>query len=89
MDSEDLVLAGTGRTDAPLLSVRDLYLPFLFARLTGNGDLHAKNVSVLQGASGRWPISPVYRIPCAVLYRDFSMTLRIPGAGSSGPAGAP
>ena len=30
-----------------------LYLQFLFAWLTGNGDLHAKNVSILRPSQGR------------------------------------
>lgn len=79
VDSEDLVLALSGQTNAPLVSVRNLYLQFLFAWLSGNGDLHAKNVSVLQGADGRWAVAPVYDIPCTVLYRDFSMALPIQG----------
>ena len=79
VDSERLVVAVAERTSAPLVALRTLYLQFLFAWLTGNGDLHAKNVSVLQGADGRWSVAPVYDIPCTALYRDFSLALPIQG----------
>lgn len=39
----------------------------VFAWLTGNGDLHAKNVSVLQQA-GEWRIAPIYDAPPTVPY---------------------
>lgn len=79
VDSERLVVAVAERTNAPLVALRTLYLQFLFAWLTGNGDLHAKNVSVLQGADGRWSVAPVYDIPCTALYRHFSLALPIQG----------
>ena len=38
----------------------DLVLQFAFGYLIGNGDQHAKNVSVLEVSPGIWALSPVY-----------------------------
>jgi serine/threonine-protein kinase HipA len=61
------------------VAVRNLYLQFVFAWLTGNGDLHAKNAAVLQGGRGGWMVAPVYDIPCTLLYGDDTMALTISG----------
>ncbi len=42
--SEEVASALAGRCKAPLVASRNLYLQFVFAWLTGNGDLHAKNL---------------------------------------------
>ena len=65
-------------TAAPV-AARNLYLQFLYAWLTGDGDLHAKNVSVLQGTDARWQIAPMYDVPCTALYRDMTMALTVDG----------
>lgn len=44
---------------AGLVTRRNLFIQFLFAWLTGNGDLHAKNVSLLE-SKGRWGVAPMY-----------------------------
>lgn len=77
--TEDVINVLAGLTPHRPTAARNLYLQFLYAWLTGNGDLHAKNVSVLQGATGRWDIAPVYDVPCTVLYRDMSMALSVDG----------
>lgn len=77
--SEEVTLALARRTAAPVVATRNLYLQFLFAWLTGNGDLHAKNVSILQAPDGRWKVAPIYDVPCTAVYRDFSMALSIDG----------
>lgn len=79
--AEDVVLALSGVVKAPAVAVRNLYLQFVFAWLTGNGDLHAKNVSVLSGRDGGLVVAPVYDIPCTALYRD--LTLALPVAGKT------
>lgn len=83
VSSEDVVLALAGRSSAPLVASRNLYLQFLFAWLTGNGDLHAKNVSLLRSRAGRWEVAPIYDIPCTALYRDFTMALPVDGRVST------
>ena len=54
--SEQAVIALSPLTAAPMIAARNLYLQFLFAWLTGNGDLHAKNVSILRARDGRWQV---------------------------------
>lgn len=82
LSSEQVVTALAERTAAPMIATRNLYLQFLFAWLTGNGDLHAKNVSILRGLDGRWQVAPIYDIPCTAVYRDFTMALPIDGRTS-------
>lgn len=60
------------------MAARNLYLQFLFAWLTGNGDLHAKNISILGGATG-YAVAPVYDVPCTLLYGDDTLVLSIAG----------
>lgn len=79
VDSEELVRAVCDAVRARPVALRNLFIQFFFAWLTGNGDLHAKNISVLQNASGTWAVAPVYDIPCTALYRDYSMALPIAG----------
>ncbi len=79
VSSEDVVLALAGLCKARPVAVRNLYLQFLFAWLTGNGDLHAKNVSVLSRPRSGWMVAPVYDIPCTLLYGDDTMALAVGG----------
>lgn len=79
VSAEEVVLALAGLCKAKVVAVRNLYLQFVFAWLTGNGDLHAKNASVLQGPQGGWVMAPVYDIPCTLLYGDDTMALSIAG----------
>ncbi|WP_260680767.1 MULTISPECIES: HipA domain-containing protein [Bacteria] len=59
--------------------VRNLYLQFVLVWLTGNGDLHAKNASVLEGRHGGWVVAPVNDIQWTLLYGDDSTALTISG----------
>lgn len=79
IDAVQIAEAITGIVRAPLIAARNLYLQFLFAWLTGNGDLHGKNVGVLQDSEGRWDVAPLYDIPCTLIYDDDSMALPIAG----------
>ena len=79
LSSEEVVAALSGRCRAPLVAGRNLYLQFLFAWLTGNGDLHGKNVSVLTGVDGETAIAPVYDVPCTLVYGDDSLALPVAG----------
>ncbi len=51
------------------------------AWVTGNGDLHAKNVSVLATAPGaaEWRVAPIYDVPSTVPYGDHTMALPVSG----------
>jgi serine/threonine-protein kinase HipA len=64
---------------APLPALRNLAIQAAFAWLSGNGDLHAKNVSMVQQASGEWTIAPVYDIPSTVVYGDRTLALALDG----------
>ena len=64
---------------APLPALRNLALQAAFAWLTGNGDLHAKNVSMVQQPTGEWSVAPVYDIPSTVVYGDKTLALTLGG----------
>lgn len=79
VDSEAVVKALAAASKAPAVAARNLYLQFVFAWLTGNGDLHAKNVSILGGLHGGPAIAPVYDVPCTLLYGDDTLALPVDG----------
>ncbi|MCQ6270364.1 HipA domain-containing protein [Pseudarthrobacter sp. R1] len=64
---------------APLPALRNLAIQAAYAWLTGNGDLHAKNVSMVQQPHGEWVIAPVYDIPSTVVYGDKTLALSMGG----------
>src|SRR5262249_9399927 len=59
-----------------------------FAYLTGNGDAHAKNFSIMQDASGRWQPTPAYALPSSHAYGDSTMALSIDGRRDADISGA-
>lgn len=62
----------------------ELFRQIVFAWLTGNGDLHAKNLSILEDPdTGEWRISPAYDLPSTVPYGDLTMALTM-GGGTEG-----
>jgi serine/threonine-protein kinase HipA len=61
------------------VAVRDVFRQFCFAWLTGNGDVHAKNISVLATRQGEWRVSPAYDLPSTLPYRDLTMALELNG----------
>lgn len=63
---------------SPALAARDLMLQLAFAWLSGNGDLHAKNISVINKGYG-YELAPVYDIPSTVPYGDHSLALEVGG----------
>lgn len=67
--------------EARTLAGRELIRQLAFAYLTGNGDGHAKNFSVLQGLDGEWRVSPLYDAPSSYLYDDTTMALTMGGRG--------
>ncbi len=59
----------------------ELFRQIAFAWITGNGDLHAKNLSVLaEPVTGEWRISPAYDLPSTVPYGDTTLALTIAGS---------
>ena len=61
------------------IAARDIFRQTVFAWLTGNGDLHAKNISVLQTPDGEWRVAPAYDLPSTVPYRDTTFALPVGG----------
>lgn len=78
---EELCRAVAAHCTAELPALRNLALQGAFAWLVGNGDLHAKNVSVVRDltAPGEWSVAPVYDIPSTVPYGDKSLALPLGG----------
>lgn len=68
-----------GLSAASAVATRDAFRQIVFAILTGNGDLHAKNMAVLAGAAGEFRLSPAYDLPSTVFYRDRTLALPILG----------
>lgn len=65
---------------SPELEVLNLLKQVAFSYLIGNGDLHAKNISLLQpGISSPHQLSPAYDIVCTALYGDHKMALMFDG----------
>ena len=61
------------------VAARDVFRQFCFAWLTGNGDVHAKNISVLATPQGEWRVSPAYDLPSTLPYGDLTMALELNG----------
>lgn len=78
---EDVCAAVLGVVAAPLVAARGLAQQLAFAWLSGNGDLHAKNVSVMDIGRG-FELAPVYDIPSTVPYGDTSLALPVRGSTS-------
>lgn len=78
LSTED-VLQGLARwTTAPVLAARTWLRQFAFAYLSGNGDAHAKNFSIVH-RDGEWLPTPAYDLPSSLPYGDHTMALSIGG----------
>lgn len=67
-------------SSTPLLDVRALIEIYLFSYLIGNGDLHAKNISLLvSAAKSEVELSPAYDLLSTLPYGDRKMALRMNG----------
>ncbi len=79
LTSEAVARSITARCAAPIVAARDVLRQLVFAWLTGNGDVHAKNLSVLRDRDGERHLSPAYDLPSTVPYGDTTMALSIGG----------
>ena len=61
------------------MAALELYRLFVFAYLSGNGDLHAKNPAVLRDRQGEWRVTTAYDLPSSAVYGDRTMALPIGG----------
>src|SRR5580658_1296270 len=64
---------------APGVAALELYRLLVFAYLSGNGDLHAKNLAILHDERGEWRVTPAYDLPSSAVYSDRTMALPIGG----------
>ena len=75
---EDVAQALMSVSSSPVLTARSVAFQTAFAWLTGNGDLHAKNISMIwRGATVE--VAPIYDIPSTLPYGDSSMALSVQG----------
>jgi serine/threonine-protein kinase HipA len=79
MSAEQAVEGLADRCAARPVALRALFQQLCFAWLTGNGDVHAKNLSILATADGEWRVSPAYDLPSTVPYGDASLALSMGG----------
>jgi serine/threonine-protein kinase HipA len=74
------VLSGlSSRCSAPIPAAQEFLRQLVFAFVTGNGDAHAKNFSILSDQHGRWVPSPAYDLPSSQPYGDSTMALSLAG----------
>jgi serine/threonine-protein kinase HipA len=66
-------------TSAPLVAARVLLQQLTFAWISGNGDVHSKNLSVLTRSDGERRVSPAYDLPSTLPYGDTTLALSIGG----------
>lgn len=79
LTSEEVAGAVASTCPARAVAARASLVQLAFAWLTGNGDLHAKNLSVLQDETGEWRVAPAYDMPSTLPYGDVAMALRLSG----------
>lgn len=60
------------------LALRNAFTQLCFAWVTGNGDLHGKNISVVS-TDDEWRVAPIYDIPSTLPYGDHTMALSLDG----------
>lgn len=65
---------------APRVAAALLFEQVYFAWLTGNGDMHAKNISILREPDGEWRVTPAYDLPSTVIYDDLTFALEVNGS---------
>lgn len=78
----DIAKGITELTSAPLVAVASFVRLIAFSYLIGNGDLHAKNVSLHRvgvGVGGRVALTPAYDLLSSLPYGDRKMALSLEG----------
>jgi serine/threonine-protein kinase HipA len=88
VSTETLLARLSAVCEARVPAAADFLHQAAFAYLTGNGDAHAKNFSVLEDASGRWQPAPAYDLPSSYPYGDTTMALSISGRRDGNIPGA-
>jgi serine/threonine-protein kinase HipA len=80
----EIYSALTKFTTAPLIEIYKLTKLIVFSYLIGNGDLHAKNISLYESPTdGRVRLTPAYDLICTLLYGDQKMALKLDAKDSN------
>ena len=79
LDSEALILTAGAQCSARAVAALTMLRQLAFAIITGNGDLHAKNLSILR-VNGEWKVSPCYDLPSSAPYGDRTLAIAIDGS---------
>ena len=64
---------------APKIEVLNAIKLYCFSYLVGNGDLHAKNISIQKQIDNSWVLTPAYDLVCTYIYKDHKMALKLNG----------
>jgi serine/threonine-protein kinase HipA len=79
ISTEDAIMSLARCCRASGVAALELYRLLVFAYISGNGDLHGKNLAILQDQHSEWRITRAYDLPSSALYGDRSMALPIGG----------
>ena len=77
--TEDAFNGLAERCRARGVAALELYRLLVFAYLSGNGDLHGKNLAIMKDRKGEWRVTPAYDLPSSAPYGDRTMALPIGG----------
>ena len=78
VSAEEMSISLIRHCQSQKVAARSMFRLFIFAWLTGNGDLHAKNASIIN-VSGEWRIAPIYDVPSTLPFGDHTMALSLGG----------
>ena len=79
LETEALMLRASALCSAKAVAALAMLRQLAFAIITGNGDLHAKNLSLLR-VNGEWKVSPSYDLPSSAPYGDRTLAIAIDGS---------
>ncbi len=79
LSAEQVVMGLAVHCQARPVALQRLFQQICFAWLTGNGDVHAKNMAILRTSEGEWRVAPAYDLPSTVPYGDKSLALAVQG----------
>lgn len=82
ISAEEVCIALSQLTSRKVVARQEIFRQFVYAWLTGNGDLHAKNLSIITQENHGWELSPVHDIPSTAPYGDNTMALTLTGKRS-------
>lgn len=75
----EIAIAVAELATAPAVSILKLLQQISFSYLLGNGDLHAKNISLQTSLDGFIDLTPSYDLICTYIYGDHKMALKLNG----------